>query len=86
MTMHFLPIGNATEPSSGVWSRISRSSAQYIEAQRQRKRLAHLNKVLSELDPHILKDIGMEGFERLTPAQRSQVLLKRGPAGLSKSK
>ena len=79
MTAHHSPIAMLIKPLHGICSCISRTTGQYIETKTQRVRLAHLNKLLSELEPHILKDIGMEGFDRLTPAQKLQALLKRGP-------
>jgi hypothetical protein len=57
-----------------------------METKTRLVRLAHLNETLSELDPHILKDIGMEGFDQLTPGQKLHVLLNRNPAGLPRSK
>ncbi len=83
MTTHNSPITMLSKPLYGICASISRSTGQYIETRAQRARLDHLNKLLSKLDPHMLKDIGMEGFDRLTPAQKLQALAKRGPAGLS---
>jgi hypothetical protein len=65
MTAYHSPIAILAKPLSGIYSCISRTTGHYIEMKAQRVRLAQLNNVLSELDPHILKDIGMEGFDRL---------------------
>ena len=86
MTAHHSPIAVLIKPLGGFYSCITRTTSRYIGAQAQRVRLAHLDNVLSELDPHILKDIGMEGFDRLTPAQKLQALSSRGPSGLSRSR
>ena len=83
MTAHHSPIAILTKPLSGIYSCLSRTIGQYIGTKAQRVRLAQLNKELSELDPYILKDIGMEAFDRLTPHQKLQALLNRGRAGLS---
>ena len=84
MTVHHSPIAILTKPLSGICSCISRTTGHYIETKAQRVRLAQLNKVLSELDPHILKDIGMEGFDRLPPSQKLQALSNRGRSGHSR--
>ena len=79
MTAHHTPIAMLAKPLHGIYSSISRTTGRYIETKAQHARLTHLNKLLSELDPHILKDIGMEGFDRLTPAKKLQALVGRGP-------
>jgi hypothetical protein len=86
MTAHNSPIAILKKPLSRICSCISRTAGHYIEAKAQRARLAHLDNMLSELDPHILKDIGMGGFDRLTPAERLQALLNRDRASLSRSR
>ena len=48
---------------------------QYFASKAQKASLAKDIKLLSALDPHMLNDIGMKGFNRLTPAQQESVLL-----------
>lgn len=86
MTAQHSSIRLLTKPLNGICSCIFRTTGRYIGAKAKRVRMAQLDKVLSELDPHILKDIGMEGFDRLTPAQKLQALSSRGPSGLSGSR
>ena len=74
MTTHDSTNAKFTKPLSETFANISRTACQYFEAKAQRARLAQCIKMLSELDPHILKDIGMEGFERLPPAQKERAL------------
>jgi hypothetical protein len=64
-----------TKPLSEMHSIISRTISRYFEAKAKGARLSHLIKSLSALDPHILKDIGMEGFDRLPPAQKERAFL-----------
>jgi hypothetical protein len=78
MTIHHSKIVKLTKPMNEIYFCISRTAGQYFEAKVHGARLAHLNKLLSALDPHILKDIGMEGFDRLSPAQKVRALLNRG--------
>ena len=77
MTTHHSTIAKLAKPLNGICLCISRTTGQYLEAKVQGVRLAHLNKLLSALDPHILKDIGMEGFDQLSPAQKVRTLLNR---------
>ena len=81
MTAHHSSIAMLTKPLSEIYSCISRTTGHYIEAKAQRVRLAHLDNLLSELDPHILKDIGMEGFGTLTPPQKLLALLNHDCSG-----
>jgi uncharacterized protein YjiS (DUF1127 family) len=67
-----------TKPLSETFADISRATSQYFEAKAHKARLAQSIKMLSELDPHILKDIGMEGFHRLSPAQKERALRNLG--------
>jgi hypothetical protein len=76
MITHF-PMATLTKPMSGICSCIFRTTGHYIQIRLQRAKILQLNSVLSELDPHILKDIGMEGFERLTPEQKFRTLVDR---------
>ena len=62
-------------PLSETFANISRTACQYFEAKAHRARLAQCIRMLSEIDPYILKDIGMEGFERLSPSQKERALL-----------
>ena len=78
MTTHHSTITKLTKPLNEIYLCMSRTTGQYFEAKVQGVRLAHLNKLLSALDPHILKDIGMEGFDQLSPAQKVRALLNRG--------
>lgn len=77
MTAHHSPIAVLAKPLSGICSCLSRMASQFIEQKMHRARLVQLNNLLSRLDPHILKDIGMEGFNRLTPEQKLHALLNR---------
>lgn len=77
MTTHHSTITKLTKSLNEILLCVSRTAGQYIEAKVQGVRLAHLNKLLSALDPHILKDIGMEGFDQLTPTQKVRALLNR---------
>lgn len=76
MPVH-IPTGTLTKPLSGICSCISRTTLHYIQTKVQRTKLLQLNNILSDLDPHILKDIGMEGYERLTPDQKLCALRDR---------
>ena len=78
MTTHHSTNAKFTKPLSGTFANISRATSQYFEVKAQRARSAHVIKELSALDPHILKDIGMEGFDRLSPAQKERALLNLG--------
>ena len=64
-----------TRPLSETFASISRTTIQHFEAKAQRARLAHDIKSLSAVDPYILKDIGMDGFDRLPPALQERALL-----------
>jgi uncharacterized protein YjiS (DUF1127 family) len=77
MTTHNSTIAKFTKPLSETFAIISRTTIQYFEAKAQRTRLAQNIRTLSELDPHILNDIGMKGYNRLSPAQRERALLNR---------
>jgi uncharacterized protein YjiS (DUF1127 family) len=78
MTTHDSTNAKFTKPLSETFANISRATCQYFEAKAHRARLAQSVKMLSELDPHILKDIGMEGFDRLSPAQKERALMNLG--------
>jgi hypothetical protein len=75
MKTHHLTIVKFTKPLSETYASISRTTNQYFEAKAQRARLDYIIKSLSAVDPHILKDIGMEGFDRLPPALQERALL-----------
>jgi hypothetical protein len=78
MTTHHSTNAKFTKPLGGTFANITRATSQYFKAKAQRALLAYNIKELSELDPHILKDIGMEGFDRLSPAQKERALLNLG--------
>ena len=78
MTVHHSTNAKFAKPLGGTFANISRAAGQYFEAKAQRARLAQNIKELSALDPHILKDIGMEGFDRLSPAQKERALMNLG--------
>ncbi len=80
MAAHHSPIAVLAKPLGGICSCLSRMASQLIERKIRRARLVQLNNLLSRLDPHILKDIGMEGFNRLAPEQKLHVLLNRSHA------
>jgi len=75
MKTYHLTIVKFTKPLSEMYSSVSRTTSQYLEAKTQGARLGHLIESLSALDPYILKDIGMEGFDRPSPAQKERALL-----------
>ncbi len=75
MTTHHSTNEKFPRPLSETFANISRTACQYFEAKAQRARLAQSTRMLSEIDPYILKDIGMEGFDRLSPAQKERALL-----------
>ena len=53
---------------------MSRTTSLYFEARANELRMARQIKSLSAIDPHILKDIGMEGFDQLSPAQKVRAI------------
>jgi hypothetical protein len=75
MTTHHSTIAKITKPLSEMYLCLARAASQYLEAKAKGVRLNFLVRSLSALDPYILKDIGMEGFDRLSPAQKEQALL-----------
>jgi hypothetical protein len=75
MKTHHSTIVKFTKPVSETFASISRSTNQYFEAKAQRARLDYIIESLSAVDPHILKDMGMEGFDRLPPALQERALL-----------
>lgn len=81
MTAQFSPVDSFASTLGDICSRTLRIMVKYTQTKATRVRLAHLNSVLSALDPHILKDIGLEGYERLTSNQKVQVLLSRRRPG-----
>jgi hypothetical protein len=78
MTTHDSTNAKFTKPLSETFANISRTTCQYFEAKAHRARLAQCIRMLSEIDPYILKDIGMEGFDRLSPAQKERALMNLG--------
>jgi hypothetical protein len=78
MTTHHSTNAKFKKPLSETFANISRATCQYFEARAHRARLAQSIRMLSEIDPYILKDIGMEGFDRLSPAQKEHALLNLG--------
>ncbi len=75
MKTYHLRIVKFTKPLSETFASISRTTIQHFEAKALRARLAHDIESLSAVDPHILKDIGMDGFDRLPPALQERALL-----------
>jgi hypothetical protein len=75
MTTLHSSISTFTSPLSDVFTKINHTMNQYFAAKAQKASLAKDIKLLSALDPHMLNDIGMKGFNRLTPAQQESVLL-----------
>lgn len=78
VTTNHSPLARLTRPLNGVFQCIARGTGHLFEAKVHDIRLAQLNKLLSGLDPHILKDIGLEGFDRLTPTQKLRALKEQG--------
>ena len=64
-----------TMPMSATFSRISRALNQYRAAKLQKAYVAKQIELLSVLDSHMLRDIGMKGFNRLAPEQQKIALL-----------
>ena len=75
MKTYHLTIVKFTKPLSETFASISRMTIQHFAAKAQRARLAHDIESLSAVDPHVLKDIGMDGFDRLPPALQERKLL-----------
>ncbi len=75
MTTIHSPIISFTMPMSTIFSRISRALSQYRAAKSQKAYLAKQIELLSELDSHMLSDIGMKGFNRLPTDQQESLLL-----------
>lgn len=78
VTTNHSAMARLAKPLNGVFSCIARGTSHFFEAKVHDIRLAQLNKLLSGLDPHILKDIGLEGFDRLTPTQKLRALKEQG--------
>ena len=75
MTTLHSPIATFTIPMSGTFNRISRALDQYRAARSQNARVTKHVALLSVLDSHMLNDIGMKGFNRLSPAEQEGLLL-----------
>jgi hypothetical protein len=69
------PITTFTTPMGETFSRISRTLNQYRAAKSRKVCVAKHVKLLSVLDSHMLKDIGMKGFNQLAPVEQESVLL-----------
>ena len=75
MTTHHSTDAAITKPLSRSFSNIARAATQYLELRTQKARLASDMKLLLAMDSHMLNDIGLPGFNRLTPAQQKSLLL-----------
>jgi hypothetical protein len=75
MTTHHSTHAAITKPLSGLFSNIARAATQYLEHRTQKARLASEMKLLLAMDSHMLNDIGLPGFNRLSPAQQESLLL-----------
>jgi hypothetical protein len=75
MTTLLSPITTFTAPMSGTLSRISYALNQYRAVRSEKARLTKHVKLLAALEPHMLNDIGMKGFNRLAPDEQESVLL-----------
>jgi hypothetical protein len=75
MTTLQSPIATFTTPLSATFGEVSHAISQYFGARAQKARLAAELKALREMDPHMLNDIGMKGFNRLSPAEQEVLLL-----------
>jgi hypothetical protein len=75
MTTFHSPISTFTSPLSDAFTKLNHTMNQYFAAKAQKASLAKEIKLLSGLDPHMLDDIGMKGYNRLTPADQESVLL-----------
>ena len=54
---------------------MAQAATQYLEYRTRKERLANDMKLLLAMDSHMLNDIGLPGFNRLTPAQQKSLLL-----------
>jgi uncharacterized protein YjiS (DUF1127 family) len=76
MTTLLSPITTFTTPVSETFANISRATINYFEKRAQKSRLAHDMKLLQTMDTHMLKDIGLTGFNRLAQAEQESLLLE----------
>ena len=65
-----------TTPMSEKFANVSFALAKYFERRAEKARMASDIKLLATLDPHMLNDIGMKGFNRLSPIQQESMLLE----------
>ena len=75
MTTHHSTVAAITKPLSGSFSNIARAATQYLKHRTQKARLVSDMKLLLAMDSHMLNDIGLPGFNRLTPTQQKSLLL-----------
>ena len=75
MTTFQSPIAIFTTPMSATFGKVSGAISQYFVGKAQKARLATELKVLRAMDPHMLNDIGMKGFNQLSPAEQEGLLL-----------
>jgi len=71
------PLVRFTLPLSGTFAVISRVTVEHFVKRAYKARLAHDVKILSLLDHCILSDIGMHGFNQLSPKQQEAALIER---------
>lgn len=76
MTTHHSTHATFTTPQSETFANISRTVIRYFDWRAQKACLANDMKVLRAMDPHMLNDIGLAGFNRLAPAQQESLFLE----------
>jgi hypothetical protein len=75
MTMQHTMIGTFTATFTDMLADIARASAQRAALKQRKARVATHIKALSALEPRLLDDIGLKGFDRLTPDAQESLLL-----------
>ena len=75
MTTHLFPIMTLTTPIGEAFNRISHALSHYRAFRARKARVARHVKMLAELDTHMLNDVGMKDFNRLSREQQESLLL-----------
>lgn len=76
MTTHQPVITTFAAPNGASFTGIFYSITRYFELRLQRARLCNDLEVLRAMDFHMLNDIGLKGFNRLSPAEQERMLLE----------
>jgi hypothetical protein len=77
MTMQHTAIGSFTATFSDMMADIARAAAQRSAMKRRKASVAPHIKALSALEPRLLDDIGMKGFDKLAQPEQERLLLGR---------